>query len=132
MAQSAMAAADFRVHLGSRGHQLVFLCATFGAGVCPIKIQRRHWPDFTRSRCRTRVPLNPFSGDGEFVLQGPKTMATNPLAALKASVRGQLITATTRTHSRPHASGGGTATKRPGESIGLRRRLGSAGHRHGS
>jgi FAD binding domain-containing protein len=36
--------------------------------------------------------LKPFSGDGAFVLQGPKTMATNPLAALKASVRGQLIT----------------------------------------
>lgn len=35
MAQSAMAAADFRVHLGSGGHQLVFLCATFGAGVLP-------------------------------------------------------------------------------------------------
>ena len=35
MAQSAMAAADFRVHLGSGG-QLVFLCATFGAGVLPL------------------------------------------------------------------------------------------------
>ncbi len=35
MAQSAMAAADFRAHLGSGGHQLVFLCATFGAGVLP-------------------------------------------------------------------------------------------------
>ena len=37
MAQSAMAAADFRVHLGSRGHQLVFLCATLAQGYCPIQ-----------------------------------------------------------------------------------------------
>src|SRR6516225_349928 len=32
------------------------------------------------------------SGDGAFVLQGPKIMAANPLADLKTSVRGQLIT----------------------------------------